>query len=225
MVQKFRDLNVWRRGDERAPHKPLLALYALARVQSGAERLIPFDQLEGPLERLLEEFGPPRKSPHPELPFFHLQTDGVWELEETVPLTRRKGSKNFLRTELRKFRTAGGFPAPIFDELKRRPEAVREVAREILDAHFPESLHREIASAVGLELESTVRSSIRDSEFRRSVVSAWGHKCAFCGYAVQLDLTSRSVCGPARAPLSHNPKKIQPPHPTPRPLNNLPAHP
>ena len=89
LVQKFRDLNVWRRGDERAPHKPLLALYALAQVQSGAERLIPFDQLEGPLERLLEEFGPPRKSPHPELPFFHLQSDGVWEIEETVPLTRR----------------------------------------------------------------------------------------------------------------------------------------
>jgi putative restriction endonuclease len=184
LVQKFGDLNVWRRGDERAPHKPLLVLYALAQMQSGAERLIPFDQLEGPLERLLQEFGPPRKSAHPELPFFHLQTDGVWEIEERVPLTRRTGSKNFLRTELRKFRIAGGFPAQIFDELKRRPEAVREVARDILDGHFPESLHREIASAVGLELESTVRSSVRDSEFRRSVVSVWGHKCAFCGYAV-----------------------------------------
>jgi putative restriction endonuclease len=123
------------------------------RFSPGAERLIPFDQLEGPLERLLEDFGPARKSPHPELPFFHLQTDGLWEIEERVPLTRRMGSKNFLRSELRKFRLAGGFPTTIFDELKRRPEAVREVAREILNAHFPESLHREIASAVGLELE------------------------------------------------------------------------
>jgi hypothetical protein len=59
------------------------------------------------------------------------------------------GSKNFLRTELRKFRIAGGFPASMFDELKRRPEAVREVAREILNAHFPESLHREIATSAG----------------------------------------------------------------------------
>jgi putative restriction endonuclease len=48
LVQKFRDLNVWRRGDERAPHKPLLALYALAQIQAGAERLIPFDQLDHP---------------------------------------------------------------------------------------------------------------------------------------------------------------------------------
>jgi putative restriction endonuclease len=139
------------------------------------------------LERLLKEFGPPRKSPHPELPFFHLKNDGVWEIDERVPLSRRKGSKNPLRTELRKWRIGGGFTVPIFEELKRRPEAVRELAREILAAHFPESLHRSITSAIGLELEATTRGSGRDSEFRRSVVAAWGHRCAFCGYAVQLD--------------------------------------
>jgi putative restriction endonuclease len=105
----------------------------------------------------------------------------------SVPLTRRKGSKNPLRTELRKWRFCGGFTGPIFDELKRRPEAVRELALEILAAHFPESLHDSLVNAVGLELEGTTRSSRRDSEFRRSVVAAWGHRCAFCGYAVQLD--------------------------------------
>ena len=56
---------MWRRGDERAPHKPLLILYALGRLQTGASRLIPFDELEKPLTRLLEDFGPPRKSVHP----------------------------------------------------------------------------------------------------------------------------------------------------------------
>lgn len=190
LLRQFRDLNVWRRGDERAPHKPLLVLYALGQLQAGADRLIPFDRLEGPLERLLEEFGPPRKSAHPELPFYHLQTDGVWKIDEQVPLTRRRGSggsKNFLRTELRKWHVGGGFTQAIFDELKRRPEAARELAREILAAHFPESLHRSIAGAVGLDLDATTRSSRRDSEFRSAVVSAWGHRCAFCGYAVQLD--------------------------------------
>jgi putative restriction endonuclease len=187
LLRQFRDLNVWRRGDERAPHKPLLVLYALGQLQAGAARLIPFDQLEEPLARLLEDFGPPRKSPHPELPFYHLQSDGVWEIDERVPLTRRKGSKNPLRTELRQFRIGGGFPAPIFDELARRPEAVRELARQVLAAHFPNSLHQEIANAVGLDLDATIRSTRRDSDFRRSVVAAWGHRCAFCGYAVQLD--------------------------------------
>jgi putative restriction endonuclease len=180
-------------GDERAPHKPLLVLYALGQLQAGADRMIPFDQLERPLERLLEDFGPPRKSPHPELPFYHLQSDGVWEIDERVPLTRRRGSKNPLRTDLRRWRIAGGFPTRIFDELKRRPEAVRELARQVLAAHFPDSLHQEIASAVALDLDAITRSSRRDSEFRRSVVAAWGHRCAFCGYSVQLDNTDLAL--------------------------------
>ena len=90
LLKQFGNLNVWRRGDERAPHKPLLVLYALGQVQAGADRLIPFDRIEEPLTRLLEDFGPPRRSAHPELPFYHLQTDGVWDLEERVPLTRRR---------------------------------------------------------------------------------------------------------------------------------------
>jgi putative restriction endonuclease len=115
LLQQFAELNVWWRRSERAPRGPLLVLYALGQLQGGADRSIPFDQIEGPLERLLDEFGPPRKSSHPELPFYHLQTDGVWEMQEIVPLTRRNGSKNPLRTELRKWHIHGGFPAPISD--------------------------------------------------------------------------------------------------------------
>jgi putative restriction endonuclease len=187
LLKQFRDLNVWRRGEERAPHKPLLVLFALGRLNAQAPRLIPFDELEKPLVRLLEEFGPPRKSIHPELPFFHLQSDGVWEIEENSPLTLRQGSKNPLRSELRKWRVGGGFKTEIYQELKKRPEALRELARQLLAAHFPESLHGSIARSVGIDLESSIRGAHRDSSFRSEVVSAWGHRCAFCGFHVQLD--------------------------------------
>jgi putative restriction endonuclease len=187
ILRKFQHLNVWRRGDERAPHKPLLVLYALGKLQAGADRLIPFDELEKPLARLLEDFGPPRKSVHPELPFFHLQTDGVWEIDDNVGLTVRKGSKNPLRSELRKWRIAGGFELAVYQALKDRPEAVRELARAILAAHFPDSLCDGIAQAVGLDLDGIARSSRRDAAFRDSVVSVWAHQCAFCGFSVQLD--------------------------------------
>lgn len=148
---------------------------------------MPFDQIEEPLSGLLEEFGPPRKSPHPELPFYHLTNDGVWEIEDRGPLRIRRGSKNPLRSELRKLQIAGGFPEPIFRLLRSRPEAVRELARQILEGHFPESLHAAILSAVGLSMESTDRGAKRDSSFRADVIAAWGHQCAFCGYSVQLD--------------------------------------
>jgi len=187
ILTRFRDLNVWHRRAERAPHKPLLVLLALGRLQTGAERLLPFDEVEQPLSDLLEEFGPPRKSLHPELPFFHLQSDGIWELLEDPRVRQRQGSKNPLRTDLRKFRIQGGFPEPLFRSLKERPEAVRELARSVLGAHFPESLHDAILSAVGLDLSGTSRHLRRDPAFRAAVISAWGHQCVFCGYSVQLD--------------------------------------
>ena len=123
-LESFRHLNVWKRGDVRAPHKPLLVLYALGRLQAGSDRLIPYDEIDQPLTRLLDEFGPPRRSAHPELPFYHLQTDGVWEIEDRVPLRIRMGSKNPLKSELKKFRIAGGFTEEVYAELKRRPELV-----------------------------------------------------------------------------------------------------
>lgn len=185
-LRKFRNLNVWKRGDVRAPHKPLLVLLAIGRLQAGFDRLVPYDEIDQPLTRLLEDFGPPRKSPHPELPFFHLQTDGVWEIEDRVPLRIRKGSKNPLKSDLKRFRIAGGFKDDVFRELKRRPELVRQLARQILTTHFPESLHESICSEAGIVLEGTERSN-RDPAFRSAVISVWGHRCAFCGFGIQLD--------------------------------------
>ncbi len=185
-LERFRHLNVWKRGDVRAPHKPLLVLLALGQLQAGSGRLLPYDEIDQPLTRLLEEFGPPRKSPHPELPFFHLQTDGVWEIEDRVPLRIRKGSKNPLKSDLKKFRIAGGFTNEVFRELKRKPELIRELAREIMTAHFPQSLHKSICAAAGVVLEGTERSP-RDAAFRSAVISVWGHRCAFCGFGIQLD--------------------------------------
>src|SRR5262245_28003008 len=51
-------LRTWKRGERRAPHKPLLLLYALARIQEGAPRLVDFVEAEPVLASLLDRFGP-----------------------------------------------------------------------------------------------------------------------------------------------------------------------
>ena len=76
----FENLTVWKKDDQRAPHKPLLALYTLGRLRRGGERLISYADVDRELRKLLKEFGPPRKSYHPEYPFWRLQNDGVWEV-------------------------------------------------------------------------------------------------------------------------------------------------
>ena len=64
-------LTVWTSGSQRAPHKPLLLLYALARFVGG-QRTMPFSEVEPALRDLLAAFGPPRASQHPEYPFWRL---------------------------------------------------------------------------------------------------------------------------------------------------------
>ena len=46
IIQKFASINVWKKGDERAPHKPLLILYALGKCSRGEDRFIPFSQID-----------------------------------------------------------------------------------------------------------------------------------------------------------------------------------
>jgi putative restriction endonuclease len=65
LLDRFSGITVWKHGGERAPHKPLLILYALARLQRGEPRPIPFDDIEKDLSDLLQDFGPPRP-PRPE---------------------------------------------------------------------------------------------------------------------------------------------------------------
>jgi putative restriction endonuclease len=68
IIDRVDKLNVWHRGDHRAPHKPLLLLLALSRFSQGEESL-PYAVLESPLTELLKEFSPSKSSYHPEYPF------------------------------------------------------------------------------------------------------------------------------------------------------------
>jgi putative restriction endonuclease len=77
ILTRFDELNTWRQGNQRAPHKPLLVLYALGWWQQGKLE-VTYAEAEPDVTTLLREFGPPRKSDHPEQPFWRLQRDGVW---------------------------------------------------------------------------------------------------------------------------------------------------
>ena len=185
-LKAFAAINIWKRGSERAPHKPLLMLHALSQVQRGHQRLQPFVEIEPVLKKLLIEFGPSRRSYHPEYPFWKLQNDGIWQVTNAEDLKRRAGKSDPLRNELLQGSTEGGFTEEHYKTLSKRPEILVAVARDILAAHFPSTLHSLIAKAIGIELEVSVRTSNRDSKFRDEVLTAWGHRCGFCGYDIKL---------------------------------------
>jgi predicted restriction endonuclease len=178
-------LSVWKQGDQRAPHKPLLVLYALGRWQRGLTE-VTFREAEPDLKALLQEFGPPRKSDHPEQPFWRLQRDGVWNVRAPSRLPLKTGDTIPRVNALRSPEVRAGFSGDVQAALGDDPGLVASIGSRILEQHFPESVHQDILDAVGLTLETTVTRRKRDPEFRRRVLNAYEYRCAVCGFDVRL---------------------------------------
>ncbi len=71
--------------------------------------------------------------------------------------------------------------------LRADPALVTEIATRLLEAHFPETIHPDILSAVGLALgkDKAVKRK-RDPQFRQRVLTAYEYRCAVCGFDVRL---------------------------------------
>ncbi len=56
------NITIWRKGEQRAPHKPLLLLYVLSQYQRGHARMFDYaSEIRDELHSLLERFGPQRR--------------------------------------------------------------------------------------------------------------------------------------------------------------------
>ncbi len=184
----FQNLTVWKRGDQRAPHKPLLVMYALSRLLSGAPRLVEYQEVDERLTALLREFGPPRKSVHPEYPFWRLQNDGIWEIPGAERLVPRQGHTDAKKSELLRHEVAGGFTPAVQQALEGSPELAGQVIEDLLVAHFPETLHEDILMALGIPAPVVTRTRrSRDPAFRDAILSAYHYACAVCGFDVRID--------------------------------------
>lgn len=188
LLDRVGKLKVWSRGNERAPHKPLLLLYALARLQRGGDQWLSYESVDRDVGELLREFGPPRKSYHPEYPFFRLQHDELWTLDGIEKTTPRTGHADPRKSELLRHGVRGRLAPDVIELLSEHPQLIGIAAREVLDAHFPASLHEDLLAAVGLDVEprTLVPQRARDPAFRERVLVAYERRCAICSYDVRL---------------------------------------
>lgn len=150
VLDRFARIKVWRRGNEQAPHKPMLVLYALGRWHQDGCTRVTFRDAERDLTTLLREFVVDRSNFHPEYPFWRLRNDGIWEVDVPRGLDEPARGRDFSAVELHEHNVKAGFPASIIDVFRRHPDIVMEIAHVLLDLHFPASQHAPILARIGL---------------------------------------------------------------------------
>jgi putative restriction endonuclease len=204
LLQDFARLKIFQRGEQRAIHKPLLILFALGRISRDEARLMDFAAIEADFKKLLQEFGPSSAPSSRHYPFWHLATDsagGLWELEGPRELLSRPRGVTPNLTELRDNHVRGGFTPRVFEALSKDAVVRSELARIILEAHFPESLHQDLIAETGIVLqpesagglEVPVSARRRDPSFRERVLRAYEYRCCVCGFDLRIGSMSAGL--------------------------------
>jgi putative restriction endonuclease len=184
LVARFDGIRQFARGGRRAPHKPLLLLYALPRLKHDSQTEIRFNATEAVLQPLLRSYAPWGSAAHVSYPYSRLVNDGLWRLPDRADLVDAKGN---VREGIARQRDApAGFAPDVLATFERAPELIDVAALHLLERHFAPGLHEEILEAVGLELGTPVAIRRRDATFRAAVLEAYLAECCICGFSLRL---------------------------------------
>jgi putative restriction endonuclease len=196
VVQFFGSVRRAQNDGRYAPHKPLLLLLALARVQQGEPRLATLAQIEPKLKILLAEFGPTNAERTAHFPFWHLKSDAngaLWQVQGSEALLNRPAGSTPTLGELRQEGVQAGFAPEVQNALDSTPGMLERAAQAVLRAYFPESLHEDILGEIGLSLDgagathgSSDGERRRDPAFREKVLRAYEYRCCVCGFSLQV---------------------------------------
>lgn len=190
-------------GDgKRMPHKPLLILLMLGRAQRGDFEPVKFEVVRTQLEDLLRRFGPP-SSPNAVNPFWRLQNDAggkIWQVRDEHGARVAESVTPPTIRQLEESGSCGGFAPALQSAFRAHANYITSLAAKILGENFPESLHEDIAAAVGLDLrgasipEATSESKTpRDPGFRSRILTAYEYRCAITGWDLRVGNVSAGI--------------------------------
>jgi putative restriction endonuclease len=190
VLERLASFRQYQRDGKRVPHKPLLVLLSLGRLESSGHSALPWSVAETQLADLVAEFGPPSRTGRAQAaayPFTRLRADGVWKVDHDVP------DDNL--TPLREQRVVGQLENALEQALRERPTLLRAVARQLVESQFPMTVAPDVLTAVGLDPEEILTSGTvtdlaqrrrRSTSWPQAILAAWDRQCAFCGYDGQL---------------------------------------
>lgn len=188
LLEKVKKINVCKSSGERAPHKPLLILYALAKYLNEQEKFLRYNDVRKDLIQLLKEFGRPIKIQNPQEPFYRLKNDGFWRL------SLLNENNQVSDAWLKKNDVFGMFSEELFTAIDKDRAFTGNLVEMVLMKNFPETLHDDILIKTGLmnainnRRISVVRNIIsRDWSFRSKILELYDNSCAICGYNLRFN--------------------------------------
>jgi putative restriction endonuclease len=201
-LARLGSINVYKRGEQRAPHKPLYLLLLLSRLQQKHPRLARFAEIRAKLNDALRLFAPRVANVNAHYPFWRLQNDNLAEVFYQGELIIRKGNDDPTATSLISNGAQGGLRNEDFDLLNGSMDLQSLVAHKILDAHFPQVIHGDIVNFFGLRLNTPHRHDYSSySDFASAVISAYSGRCAISSISISCQgkpagLDATHICWP-----------------------------
>ena len=162
---------------------------------NGYASLPAFYQIEEDLSRLIRRYGLPNSRQNAHYPFWHLQNDGLWQVDKPE-LVGLSSSGDPHVSDLRRHEIrggGGGFIEEFLSALDARPDFAWKAVHLLLTKYFPPTLHDDILEDVGLSgkigpswlMDATLKRETRDPRSREAVLQAYRSRCAICELDVQ----------------------------------------
>lgn len=162
LQQAIANIKIWHKGEQRAPHKPLLLLYILAGYLNGHPRLFDYgSEIYEPLHSLLERFGPQRSQYRPDMPFWRLQGDGFWQLHNAELCSTAGSSRQPPVKELTEYHVAGGFDEQHYALVTGNKKLINTLAQQILKRTSPRVFRKKLLTSWVLISSKSVNSATR----------------------------------------------------------------
>lgn len=149
-LERLRALNTAKLRRSEARHKPLLLLYAIGCARRGNTAGVRFRAVEEEVKPLLESSLGVGHRTEVALPFWYLQSDGLWEVIGAEGARRRRGKKIPLTTELHDRNVLGRFTGGFMERLSRDDTLARAACEILLSSYWGKRDAVRLSSDLGL---------------------------------------------------------------------------
>lgn len=180
----------WAAGGQRAPHKPLLLLMVIARMERGEPAEIVFADTEATFADTLRAFCPSVSNPRLGYPFWRLRNDEVWTVTPDDFIVNSAGDVSV--QELRRRHAVGRLRPDVQRQLAADPLQLRELVARLAEMVVGASQVQDLLDAVQMPWVPG-RLHDRDPGFRRRIMALYDSSCAACGFNAQLGHMSIGV--------------------------------